>query len=94
MKWRVTAVLVLLGLVGCGSAGLTDRERVICLNQLSEETLIENAEALGISFSDDEVYMPSGLGVVRKRRFEYGYVVQDQPWFERVCKASIPPDFE
>ena len=92
MKWRVTAVLILLGLVGCGSAGLTDRERVFCLNHLDEETLIENAVALGISFSDEEIRRSTG--VYGGTYFAYDYVAQDQPWFERVCKASIPPDFE
>ena len=91
MKWRVTAVLVLLGLVGCGSAGLTDRERVFCLNDLRETTLIENAEALGISFSNKEIRSIRGY---ESRYFVYDYVAQDQPWFERVCKASIPPDYE
>ncbi len=85
MKWRVTAVLILLGLVGCGSSGVTDRERIYCLN-MRDQMFADNAEALGfeaeLEWNGDYYWFP------------HDYVVQDEPWFERVCKASIPPGYE
>jgi hypothetical protein len=53
---------------------------------MRDQTFADNAEALGfeaeLEWNGDYYWFP------------HDYVVQDEPWFERVCKASIPPGYE
>ncbi len=52
---------------------------------MRDQMFADNAEALGFEAElewNDGYYFP------------HDYVVQDEPWFERVCKASLPPGFE
>ena len=86
-----------LVLFGCGSDDLSEEQLAYCTDSSEGDELIEEAEELGISFSDD---FNSALDVIWDNwdgdfgssydtfKEERSALVQQQPWFKEVCASE------